>query len=188
MTASASSAAAGSPARRRRWRREATADPSGEKDLVVGDRDFVAAVRAMKAKSGPWPAILLLFAAFLIWGFGLDTLGRRLLTVVDGVIVSSRDVPATGRPRYATEYVIRGSDGQERSYTAGATDASLPRSMPVGTQLRKAKWQLSYVRNGETINDFPLAFYSGIFGIALALIVWALLQWRAMHGSRRPTG
>ena len=38
-----------------------------------------------------------------------------------------------------------------------ATDASLPRSRPVGTYLKKHKWQLYYERNEHRVNDFPIA-------------------------------
>ena len=83
--------------------------------------------------------MLILFGLFILWGFGWETIGRRLQTHVDGVIVASRDVPSTGYPRYATEYKVRDTHGDEQVFWAGATDASLPRSMPVGTRIRKQR-------------------------------------------------
>jgi hypothetical protein len=91
----------------------------------------------MKSKVVPNPAIPLIFGLFILWGFGYETVGSRLKTQLEGVVVSSRDIPSTGAPRYATEYTLRGPDGRESLYVAGATDASLPRSMPVGTSLKK---------------------------------------------------
>jgi hypothetical protein len=79
--------------------------------------------------SGPNPMALLLFGLWIIWGFGFDTVGRRLEIQFDGVVISSRDIPKTRGPRYATEYTLRGPDGQNHIYVAGPTDASLPRSM-----------------------------------------------------------
>jgi hypothetical protein len=75
--------------------------------------------------------VFIIFGLFFLWGFGWDTVGRRLWTDVNGVIVDSRDVPSTGAPRYATEYTVRSVDGKETVYWAGPTDGSLPRSMPV---------------------------------------------------------
>jgi hypothetical protein len=51
-----------------------------------------------------------------------------------------------------------------------ATDASLPRSMPVGTYLKKQKWHLYYERNEQRVNDFPIVFYQVTFGIALGCV------------------
>jgi hypothetical protein len=133
----------------------------------------------MRANAGPHPLVLLIFGAFILWGFGFETLGRRLMLSIDGVIVSSQEITSTTRPYHATRYMIRGVDGREQIYTTGATDATLPRSMPVGTQLRKEQRELSFMRNGERVNDFPLAFYSTVFGIALGCVVWSFLQWHA---------
>jgi hypothetical protein len=90
----------------------------------------------MSSESPRSTPLLLFILAWVILGFGFVTIGGRLWVKVDGVIVSSRDIPGTGRPRYSTEYMILGADGEKQQYTAGATDASLPRSLPVGTHLR----------------------------------------------------
>jgi hypothetical protein len=111
-----------------------------------------------------------------------ETVGARLKTEVDGVVISSRDVPSTGAPRYATEYTLRGPDGRETIYVAGATDASLPRSLPVGTTLKKERWHLDYEKNGERVEDFGVFFYASIIGIALACVVWSFVLWRRQIG------
>ena len=132
----------------------------------------------MRSKTSPNPAVPLMFAMFILWGFGYETVGARLKTEVDGVVISSRDIPSTGAPRYATEYTLRGPDGRETIYVAGATDASLPRSMPVGTNLKKERWHLDYEKNGERVEDFGVFFYGSIIGIALACVVWSFILWR----------
>jgi hypothetical protein len=114
----------------------------------------------------------------MLWGFGIQTLWTRYAMAVEGTVVSSRDVPSKGAPRYATEYVVRGADGHDYQYVAGATDASLDRSLPVGSQIQKKRGQLGYEVNGQW-RSFPIYFYSAIFGVAFFAIFWAaLLQWR----------
>src|SRR5713101_5616535 len=93
--------------------------------------------------------ILIVFGLFILWGFGWDTVGRRLQIEFSGIVVASRDVPSTGAPRYATEYTIRGPDGKEQVFRAGPTDGSLPRSMPVGTNIRKERWHNDLERDGR---------------------------------------
>lgn len=117
----------------------------------------------------------IIFGVFLIWSFGWDTVGRRLRLAVDGVIVRAVDVPATGAPRYATEYTIRGAHGKEQIYWAGPTDGSLPRSMPVGTRIRKERWHLEYERNART-EGFPYVFYSVVLMVAAGLLAWGLFN------------
>ena len=120
------------------------------------------------------PVPFLILAVWIIWIFGFQTVGARLTTELDGLVVSSQDVPAGRGPRYSTEYTLRGPDGGQRIYVAGATDASLPRSLPVGTYLRKKKWRLSYTENGEIVNDFPISFYVLTLGIAIGCLGWSV--------------
>jgi hypothetical protein len=63
---------------------------------------------------------------------------------------------------------LRGPGGRESVYTAGPTDASLPRSMPVDTYLEKQRWHLDYEKNGQLVDDFGVFFYGMMLGIALA--------------------
>jgi hypothetical protein len=123
----------------------------------------------------------IMFGLFLMWGFGWDTVGHRLRIAVDGVIVSTLDVPATGAPRYATEYTIRSASGTEQILWSGPTDGSLPRSMPVGTRIRKERWRLNYERDGRTVG-FPYIFYCLVLTIAAGLMVRGLLNLRARKG------
>jgi hypothetical protein len=54
----------------------------------------------------PQAAFFLIPAFWIMWGFGYETVWARFSTEVDGTIISSRDVPSTGAPRYTTEYVV----------------------------------------------------------------------------------
>lgn len=132
----------------------------------------------MKTAIVPNPVVPLVFALWILWGFGLETVGRRLEIQLDGVVISSQDVPSKGAPRYVTEYTLRGNDGQDHSYIAGPTDASLPRSLPVGTHLTKRPWRLDYEKDGQTMKDFPVSFYSLTLGVALACLLWSFFLWR----------
>ena len=118
--------------------------------------------------------MVLFMSAWTIWGFGFETTWTYMSLSIDGVITSSRDVPATSAPRYATEYLIRGPDGRGQRYVAGATDASLPRSLPAGTRLLKRPWTFSYERDGHVIHEFPIGAYTGILMAATLGLVWSV--------------
>jgi hypothetical protein len=127
--------------------------------------------------------VSIVFGLFILWGFGWETVGRRLLMNVDGIIVASRAVPSGG-----TKYIVRRADGSEQVIWAGASDASLPTSMPVGTRIRKEPWHLDYERDGRR-ESFPWVFYSSVLGIALSLVVWGILILRSQPPNpetRRP--
>jgi hypothetical protein len=100
----------------------------------------------------------------VLWVFGLTTL-QWLRISVDGTVIASRDDPATGAPRYVTEYVLRGNDGSQFSYVAGPTDGSLPRSMPIGTKVKKIAWHVNYERNGQIILES-----STVIGCVMTLV------------------
>ena len=117
----------------------------------------------------------------MIWAFGIASLGNRLWIQLHGTVTSSRDIPSTRGPRYATEYTIRDSDGRELHYTAGPTDASLPRSMPVGTTLNKQRWRLGYEQNGKWVDDFGAAFYVVVLAIAFTCLAWSIVLWRTQR-------
>lgn len=126
----------------------------------------------------PQSVVLTLFALWLLWGFGFQTLWVRYTTELEGVVVYSHDTPSKGTPRYATEYVIRDASGHDADYVAGATDASLDRSIPVGSRIEKKWGQFSYELDGQR-RSFPVAFYSAIMGVAVFVLFWAaLLQCR----------
>jgi hypothetical protein len=123
--------------------------------------------------------VLILFGLFFLWGFGWETVGHRLLFDIEGVIVASKDVPSTGAPRYATQYTIRNPHGDEQVFWAGPTDASLPRSMPVGTQVQKRRWHLEYVQNGTRIGFSEIYFYDAVIACGLGMVVWGVLLLRS---------
>jgi hypothetical protein len=141
-------------------------------------------------KPPPRSSIVLFIAAiWILWAFGYKTVWQRFTISVDGVIVSSRDFPEKGAPRYRTEYVIRDAGGRDLRYIAGATDGSLERSLPVGTRIRKEWGELDYEVNGRRIG-FPTYFYSAIFGVALFCLLSGAWQWRsadATGGRRQPS-
>ena len=138
---------------------------------------MATAPQHMSPKFRAWAKVL--FGLFLLWGFGWETVGHRLLTSVDGVIVASRDVPSTGAPRYATEYAVRGANGEEQLFWAGITDASLPRSMPVGTRIRKLRWHLGYEQNGTLIGFPEKFFYAVVCTCGLGVLVWGIVVLRS---------
>lgn len=138
---------------------------------MTDDRGFAS----RKAPNRQW-IILLVFAGWIVWGFGYQTVWQRFTTQLEGTVTSSRDVPETGAPRYATNYVIRGSDGNDQTYVAGPTDGSIERSIPVGAHIRKEWGQLGYEVNGRWI-AFPIAFYVATLGVTALLVVAALRSW-----------
>lgn len=125
-------------------------------------------------RTRPASIVLALWSLWIIAAFGVYTLGTRLWTQLDGVVIASRDIPPTRGPRYATEYILRGPDGQESHYTAGPTDSSLARSIPVGTYLRKKRWHVDYERDGHRVDDFGLPLYLAVLTVAFGCLVWSL--------------
>jgi hypothetical protein len=123
----------------------------------------------------PKPVVLIMFGLWILWGFGLETLGSRLMANVEGTIISSRDIPYPLAPaRHGTEYTLRTTDGSNVLYVAGATDATLPRYIPVGTYIKKRRWRLSYERNGHEIDDFALPFYAAFLSFGVASLIWGV--------------
>jgi hypothetical protein len=132
--------------------------------------------------SGFNPLVIGAWSLFMIWAFGINTRGLRLWAQFDGVVTTSRDIPPNRGPRYSTEYTLRGPEGQETHYTSGPTDASLPRSMPVGTSLKKDRWHLDYERDGRRVDDFPLLPYMAILTLVFGCFGWSILR---AHRPRR---
>ena len=124
-------------------------------------------------KAPPQPTILLFISALWIsWSFGYRVVWQRFRAEVDGVVISSQDVPSRG----VTAYVVRDASGTDHRYVAGASDASLERSLPVGTDIRKEWGSLDYAVNGKTIR-FPIYFYSVVCGAALLSLLWGAVLW-----------
>ena len=132
------------------------------------------------------PVALLIWGVWILWAFG-QTLVVLLKTEVDGVVVSSQDIPPNRGPRYATEYTMRGPDGHEFTYLAGPTGASLPRSMPVGTRVKKERWHLYFERNGRRENDSFPWFSTAFVSLGLASVCWSLFLWNNQHRTFRST-
>lgn len=125
---------------------------------------------------------LIAWAVFMLWGFGLETVGGRLMLELDGVVISRQEIPRTaGVHGTGTIYVVREADGTDHKYIAGATDASLSRDIPKGTYLKKQKWDLSYTENGVRVDDFSRVFYGITCGIALACLLWGVFQLARQH-------
>lgn len=119
------------------------------------------------------PAILVVWSLWMTW-IGVSTAWRRLDLQLDGQVIASRDIPPTRGPRYATEYTLRAENGREEKYLAGCTDDSLPRSMPVGTYLKKQRWQLFYERNGEKVDDYGLWSPALFVCVAICAFAWSI--------------
>lgn len=130
----------------------------------------------------PW--VLILFGAFILWGFGWETIGLRLEMQANGVIVAEKDVPPSRSSRYATEYTLRAQGGTESILWAGATDASLPRDMPIGTRIDKRRWHLGYKRDGKFVSFDQKYFYALPLACGLGLIVWGGLMLRSVRRSK----
>jgi hypothetical protein len=125
-------------------------------------------------KPQPNPIVLSLFGLWILWGFGYQTLWVRLMTRVEGTVVSARDIPYPLAPaRHGTEYVLRTREGDTGRYVAGATDASLPRNIPVGSYITKQRWQLSYEQDNHRIDNFSIPFYGAMLSVAVGILVWA---------------
>lgn len=111
--------------------------------------------------------------ALLAWLFAGSEIYQRAAIELHGAIVSA--VTSCMQPannRCATEYVVKSQDGSEHSYVAGPTDKALPRRLPIGTQIDKRKWSLSYTVDGQERRDFPLGFYSAILLLGLMCAIW----------------
>ena len=128
-----------------------------------------------EAKLRPHPIALGIWSLWMLW-VALSPVWYRLNIELDGVVISAEDIPPTRGPRYATKYILRGADGRSLEYVAGASSDSLPRSMSVGTYLRKSKWTVYYERNGERFdNGFPW-FSAGLASFAPSCLVWSVLS------------
>lgn len=104
----------------------------------------------------------------------------RLAIDVNGTVVASQvTCVQPGNNRCVTRYVVRNADGMQTNYVAAATDGALPRDIPVGSVISKAKWSFRYDLNGQLVDDFPAVFYSGLTLLGLVCIG----LWIARFGS-----
>jgi hypothetical protein len=116
----------------------------------------------------------------------LTTVGGRLLIEVDGTITAREE---TSGNRRAAIYTVSSTNGSITTFTSGATDASLPRNLPVGSHITKRKWELAYTLNGQQVSDFSIGFYGGVFVLAGCLLWFsttlAVQQWHESRMTRR---
>ena len=139
-----------------------------------------------KARFRPNPVVLAVWSLWMLW-VALSPVWSRLNTELDGVVISAQDIPPSRGPRYATKYSLRGRDGHTSEYFAGATGDSLPRSMPVGTYLKKPKWTIYYDRNGRRFDSGPpwLSVLEACFGIwCLVWSIWTILREKRMDSAK----
>jgi hypothetical protein len=141
--------------------------------LLVACLWLMAAV-LRKAKFRPNPFIVAIWSLWMLW-IGLSPIWFRLNTALDGEVISAHDIPPTRGPRYATKYTLRGPDGRAFEYIAGATSDSLPRSLPVGTHLKKPKWTLYYDMDGRRFDEGGPWFGALIACFASGCLVWSVL-------------
>jgi hypothetical protein len=128
---------------------------------------------------GPHPLLLLLFS-LLVCLITFGTIWNRLTIQVAGTVTSSVEIPPSWYSHgTGTAYVIRGPDGSEQRYTAGATDASLPQHIPVGTSIEKVKWETSFLENGARVDEGWQYSRSTRLGIALCVFIWSFSEWRS---------
>jgi hypothetical protein len=119
--------------------------------------------------------IFIVLALWIFWGFGYETLFKRLMTDVEGTVISAEDIPSPLAPaRHGTEYILRSPTGRPISYIAGSTDASLSRNIPVGSYIKKRRWHLSYERDGQQVDDFSISFYLASLAMAVGCLVWGV--------------
>jgi hypothetical protein len=121
------------------------------------------------------PYILIAWAFWLIWAFGYQAVWQRAKVELNGTVISSVDRPAKNAPRYFSEYVVKSDAGLDQTYIAGPTDASLQRSLPVGTRVVKNRGELSYEINGSLV-EFPKYFYGGVLAFAMITILAAMMM------------
>jgi hypothetical protein len=133
-----------------------------EHSMLMEWKEYRKSIRPIAvAIGGIWFLFLALYTVF-----------GRLLIQADGVIVSR--VMSAG-DRQAAIYVLQDSIGRH-SFTAGATDASLSRSLPIGSHIAQKRWQIRYTIDGRLINDFPIFCYGGMAVVGVGFYV-LLLDW-----------
>lgn len=122
------------------------------------------------------------FIAFLILGAILVVMScseiyARASIEINGTIINKEVVcQQPNNNRCVANYLLRSvSDESQLTYSAGPTNQSLSRDLPIGAKLKKNKWKLSYEVDEKVVDDFPITFYLGLLAIGLLSIgVWLL--------------
>lgn len=107
-------------------------------------------------------------------GGASEIYGRASINVVGQIVANETKCQEPQHNRCATSYVLRALDGSITTYGAGPTDHSLRRYLPVGTNLEKHRWQLTYRINGCEVDDFPTVSYLGFLLSGVGAFAWAL--------------
>jgi hypothetical protein len=120
------------------------------------------------------PGLLILIAIGIFWTFGYNGLWHRLRLDVEGQVTARQDFPQT---RYThgpqTVYSLQRNDGSTFEYVATRVDPSLPRTIPIGAYIAKREWDVSYLLNGERVDDFPIIAYVVFLVVGSACIIGA---------------
>lgn len=151
--------------------------------LLVACMSLMAAA-ILKAKFRPSPIGIGVWSLWLLW-IALSPVWFRLNTSVEGEVISAQDIPPTRGPRYATKYTLRGPDGRDVEYVAGATSGSLPRSIPVGTYLKKPKWTIYYERDGRQFDAGVPWFSLVLTCFAISCLIWSI-RTKTANNAERP--
>ena len=128
---------------------------------------------ALSTNARPYVALILLGFVFAV-GTASEIYGRAVIEVAGHVAAEETKCQEPQHNRCVSIYVLRAGDESTTAYSAGPTDQSLRRYLPVGTTIEKHKWKLTYRINGAEVDDFPLFFYCGIFGLGVGAFAWGL--------------
>jgi len=127
---------------------------------------------ALSTTARPYLALILLGFIFAV-ETSSEIYGRAIIDVAGQVAAVETKCQEPQHNRCVSTYFL--SAGHETTtYSAGPTDQSLLRYLPVGTTIEKHKWQFTYLVNGAEVNDFPIWFYCGIFGLGVGAFSWGL--------------
>jgi hypothetical protein len=107
----------------------------------------------------------------MLW-VALPTVYHRLEIQTSGTIINAE---TRYEPRRATYYSIKTPSGLTETIISGATDASLPRDISIGTFVEKAKWHIGYSLDHVYTLGFPVYFYGGLILIASFLLLQAAI-------------
>jgi hypothetical protein len=121
------------------------------------------------------PGLLILVALATFWTAGYRGAWYRLQLGVEGTVIARQDFPPTVHTHGPTTlYRLRRNDGSVGGYIATTSDASLPRTIPVGTAISKHKWDLFYLLDGKRIDDFPLVACLVALAAGIASLIGAI--------------
>lgn len=122
------------------------------------------------------PLLLILIAIGTFWTSGYLGVWYRLQIAAEGTVIAREDFPRTMQTHGPTTlYRLRREDGSVGGYIATTSDASLPRTIPVGTAISKHRWDLFYLLDGKRVDDFPLVGSLAALAVGLACLVGAVI-------------